>query len=135
MTRSQRARRSGDDYPANWAEIAAALKDRHGWHCERCGHPHDPGAGYTLTVHHLDMDPANCADWNLAILCQRCHLRIQVKVDFEQGYMFEHTGWMKPHVEGFLQAKLESGAIAASAEANGPRGADSRPVLRPSKGL
>ena len=62
--------------------------------------------GYMLTVHHLDMDPANCQDYNLAALCQRCHLRIQGKVDFEQGYMLEHSEWMKPHVEGFLNAKM-----------------------------
>ena len=28
-----------------------------------------------LTIAHLDHDPANCADDNLAALCQRCHLR------------------------------------------------------------
>ncbi|GAH88897.1 unnamed protein product, partial [marine sediment metagenome] len=28
-----------------------------------------------LTVHHLDGNKANCEDWNLAALCQRCHLR------------------------------------------------------------
>lgn len=27
-----------------------------------------------LTVAHLDHDPGNCADDNLAALCQRCHL-------------------------------------------------------------
>ena len=102
MVRTQRQRRTGRDYPADWKDIATRVKDRSGWKCERCGHPHDPPNGYTLTVHHLDMDPANCEVYNLAALCQRCHLRIQVKVDFHQGWMLEHSDWMKPHVAGFL---------------------------------
>jgi len=28
-----------------------------------------------LTVHHIDANPANCADDNLIALCQRCHLK------------------------------------------------------------
>lgn len=29
-----------------------------------------------LTIAHIfDMNPENCADWNLAALCQRCHNR------------------------------------------------------------
>lgn len=90
-------------YPPDWPEIELRIKEKAGWKCERCGHPHDPPAGYTLTVHHLDNDKSNCADWNLAALCQRCHLHIQGIVEMCQSYMFEHTAWMKPHVEGFLQ--------------------------------
>lgn len=52
-------------------------------------------------THHLDNDKANCEPWNLAALCQRCHLRIQGRVIFAQAWMLEHSGWMKPHVEGF----------------------------------
>ena len=66
-----------DRYPPNWDAIAQRIKERAGWHCEHCGHPHDPAHGYTLTVHHLDMNPANCTYENLVVLCQRCHLRIQ----------------------------------------------------------
>ena len=65
------------EYPANWPEIAAAVKAGAGWRCEACGHAHVTAAGYTLTVHHLDGDKSNCAWWNLVALCQRCHLRIQ----------------------------------------------------------
>ena len=94
-------RRKGKNaYPVNWSWIAAQLKEKHNWCCERCGKKHEPSAGFTLTVHHLDRDKANCEDWNLAVLCQRCHLSIQNRVDFEQLYMFDHTDWMKPHVEG-----------------------------------
>lgn len=68
-----------NDYPANWPQIAQRIKDDADWQCEACGHPHDPPSGYTLTVHHLDMDKANCSDENLVALCQRCHLSIQAR--------------------------------------------------------
>ena len=61
-------------YPADWPAIAKAVKDAADWQCIRCGHAHEPATGYMLTVHHLDMDKANCAWWNLTALCQRCHL-------------------------------------------------------------
>ena len=88
-------------YPDNWVEIARAVKDEAGWKCERCGHPHDPANGYMLTTAHLVPDKSLCERWNLAALCQRCHLRIQGKVDMPQGWMFDHSEWMKPHVEGY----------------------------------
>jgi len=97
-------RRFRGEYSGDWGRLASAAKERAGWKCERCGHGNHAASGYVLTVHHLDGDKANNADWNLAALCQRCHLRIQGKVDFAQGYMFEHTSWMQWHVEGF-QAK------------------------------
>ena len=64
-------------YPDDWSAIAKRIKDAAGWRCEHCGHEHDPATGHTLTVHHLDGDPANCADDNLVALCQKCHLHIQ----------------------------------------------------------
>jgi hypothetical protein len=64
-------------YPDNWEEIATAMKQLTDWTCEHCGHEHDPAHGYTLTVHHLDKNPANCTYENLVVLCQRCHLQIQ----------------------------------------------------------
>ncbi len=89
----------GGDYPQNWPEIAKEVKDRAGKKCIRCGHPHE--LGYILTVHHADLNPANCAWWNLLALCQRCHLHIQSKVVMEQPYMFEHSEWFKPYVAGY----------------------------------
>lgn len=94
-------RRSVADYPDNWPEIARATKNAAGWRCVRCDHEHDPKAGYCLTVHHLDLDPSNNRWWNLAALCQRCHLSIQAKVIMERPYMFEHTDWFKPYVAGY----------------------------------
>lgn len=64
-------------YPDDWEEIAGRIKAEAGWCCRHCGHPHDPGSGHTLTVHHLDLDPSNCDDDNLLACCQKCHLHIQ----------------------------------------------------------
>ena len=94
-------RKSTGEYPPNWDEIAKQVKDDAGWECVRCEHVHDPENGYCLTVHHLDIDPSNCKWWNLAALCQRCHLHIQAKVDMTQPYMFEHSEWFKPYVAGY----------------------------------
>src|SRR5690606_39863221 len=47
---------------------------------ELCTHPRQPVKQRMLTVHHLDGDKANCAWWNLAALCQVCHLVIQGRV-------------------------------------------------------
>ena len=92
------------EYPENWPEIARRIKEKADWKCERCGHPDDRENGYMLTVHHLDGNKSNCEDYNLAALCQRCHLRIQAKVNIYQIWMFEHSAWMKPHVEGMEEA-------------------------------
>jgi len=89
------------EYPENWSEIAKDVKDRADWKCIRCGHPHDPESGYCLTVHHLDGDKSNCRWWNLAALCQRCHLSIQSRVDMTRVWMFPHSDWFKPYVAGY----------------------------------
>lgn len=54
-----------------------------------------------LTVHHLNGDKRNCRWWNLASLCQRCHLTIQGKVQMPRVYPFEHSEWFKPYAAGF----------------------------------
>ena len=95
------------EYPENWKEIADQVKEEAGWCCIRCGHEHDPLAGYCLTVHHLDMNPANCEWWNLVALCQRCHLQVQAKVVMSRIWMFEHSGWFKPYVAGYYATLLK----------------------------
>lgn len=100
----RRKSKPGSFYPPDWLEISCKAKDRAGNRCERCGRYHDYESGYVLTVHHLDMNPDNNADWNLAVLCQRCHLSVQNRVNMYQGYLLEHSEWMKPHVEGFMKA-------------------------------
>jgi hypothetical protein len=52
-------------------------------------------------VHHLDEVKGNCRWWNLAALCQRCHLQIQGKVRMERVWAWEHSEWFKPYVAGF----------------------------------
>ena len=94
-------------YNADFRERALALKGKWQWCCERCGHRHDPEAGYALTVHHLDGNKGNDAEWNLVCLCQRCHLEIQGRVFLPQFYMFEHSEWFKPHVEGYYRSIAE----------------------------
>lgn len=89
------------DYPPEWPAVARAVKDAAGWRCVRCGHDHDPPAGYCLTVHHLDGVKANLAWWNLSALCQRCHLHIQGKVQMRRVWMFAHSEWFRPHAAGF----------------------------------
>jgi len=61
-------------YPPNWRLISLWIKDCAGWCCERCGHPHDPKNGFTLTVPHLDRDTLNPNALTQA-LCQKCHMR------------------------------------------------------------
>lgn len=100
------ARKSTGAYPENWPEIAQQVKDDAGWCCVRCGHLHDIQAGYMLTVHHLDLNPANCAWWNIPALCQRCHLSIQARVVLDRPWvMVEHSDWFRPYVAGFYAKK------------------------------
>lgn len=97
-----------DDYPDDWPKIAARIKEAAGWRCERCKHPHDLPSGHVLTVHHLDGQKSNCADWNLAALCQRCHLSIQGRVKMDQLFFTEIldvSEWFRPHLEGYLRSK------------------------------
>ena len=92
-------------YPPNWKDIAKSVKNEAGWRCVRCDAPHDREGWRILTVHHLDGDKANCRWWNLAALCQRCHLSIQARVTMEQLYIFEHADWFKPYAAGFYAWK------------------------------
>lgn len=94
-------------YPKDWKAIATRIKAEAEWQCERCGHPHDVKSGHVLTVHHLDGNKSNCADWNLAALCQRCHLRIQGRVKMNQMFFSEIldvADWFKPHLKGYLDS-------------------------------
>jgi hypothetical protein len=59
-----------------------------------------------LTVHHLDGDKGNCRWWNLASLCQRCHLEIQCKVHMDRRWLKPHSDWFKPYVAGFYAFSL-----------------------------
>lgn len=96
----------GSAYPADWPEIARQVKADAGGRCVRCNRHHDPENGYTLTVHHLDMNPANNAWWNLLPLCQRCHLSVQARVVIERPWvMTAHSEWFKPYAGGYFSWK------------------------------
>lgn len=72
-------------YPTDWEEIAQAVKRESDWRCEHCDRQcRRPGEDFvthtrTLTVAHLDHDPANCERENLRALCAPCHLRYDAK--------------------------------------------------------
>lgn len=68
---------------------------------DRCTHDPDVRDHRILTVHHLDGVKANLVWWNLAALCQRCHLTIQGKVKMDQMYQLPHTAWFMPYVAGY----------------------------------
>ena len=96
-----------DQDPENWKEIAAAVKAKAGDKCERCKHDNDYETAHVLTVHHLDGNKSNCADWNLAALCQRCHLKIQGRVKMDQMFfmdILDVSEWFKPHLAGYLKS-------------------------------
>ena len=88
-------------YPENWAEIRKRILERAGWKCEWCGAKHgdlhpETGSRVVLTIGHLGHDPENRDEANLAALCQRCHLRYDLK---------EHVA----HAAETRRAKREAG--------------------------
>lgn len=100
-------------YPPCWLWIAYGVKAKNNWACERCGEPHSAKRGSVLTVHHLDGDKGNCLEWNLAALCQRCHLSIQGRVFLPQSYMFGHSWWIMPHIVGYYKHHAEAALATA----------------------
>ena len=109
----------GKHYPPHWSLISQDVKDQAGWRCVRCDHPHDIGAGYMLTVHHLDLNPQNCAWWNIPALCQKCHLQIQHKVVMEQDWMLDHSRWFRPYVAvyyGIRAGLLQGGKLSVTTD-------------------
>ncbi len=72
-------------YPENWPEISFAVRERANWTCQNCAkqcrRPEEPFDTHirTLTVSHVDHDPANCDPGNLVALCAPCHLRYDAK--------------------------------------------------------
>lgn len=103
MTETVQCDEVPDKYPEDWKDIALKIKKQAGWKCERCDHTHDPTMGYALTVHHLVPIKSLCEAWNLAALCQRCHLHIQSEVDMFQDYALPHSAWFIPHLKGFQE--------------------------------
>lgn len=77
-------------YPANWKEIRVEILARAGNKCEGSplfpgcraangeAHP-ETGSRVVLTIAHMDQNPENNDRENLRALCQRCHLRHDIK--------------------------------------------------------
>ena len=84
-------------YPPRWPQIARGVKEASAWRCERCGAPHGSSPN-VLTVHHLDNDKANVEPWNLAALCQRCHLHVQATLNVYQLPLLDHEPWLEKHL-------------------------------------
>lgn len=68
-------------YPKDWEAISLRIRtERAGGRCEFCrealnGQPHPvTGSKVVLTTAHLNHNPADCRDENLAAMCQKCHL-------------------------------------------------------------
>jgi hypothetical protein len=104
------------DYPDNWKLIAKEVKCKANWKCERCGHNNELATDHVLTVHHLDGNKSNCERWNLAALCQRCHLSVQGRVKMDQLFFSEILDvaeWFKPHLEGYLKAQNEQRKLSS----------------------
>lgn len=72
-------------YPPDWKRIAFDKKQAAGWRCEVCGKQcRKPGELFdthkrTLTVAHMNHNPADCRAENLKALCAPCHLRYDAK--------------------------------------------------------
>ena len=95
-------------YSKDWNEIGDRVRKEANGICIRCGHAHEPKAGYALTVHHFDGNKSNNAWWNLMALCQRCHLKVQGRVNPEIPYFLEHSEWAKPYIAGFYAKKYQN---------------------------
>jgi 5-methylcytosine-specific restriction endonuclease McrA len=112
-------------YPANWPQVSYQTKVAAGWRCVRCGHPTDkpgqlvpcdalcthapaPIKQRMLTVHHLDGVKSNLEWWNLAALCQVCHLFVQcIYLPGADASMFVIVeAWLAPYELGRKQAEV-----------------------------
>jgi len=68
-------------YPPDWDAIALAVKVAANWICQSCGMqcraPDEPFDTHkrTMSVAHLNHDPADCRRENLRGWCSACHLR------------------------------------------------------------
>jgi 5-methylcytosine-specific restriction endonuclease McrA len=100
-------------YPDNWDDLATAVKEAVGWRCQECGRQcRRPGEPFdthvrTLTVAHLDHNPANSDPSNLAALCSGCHLRQDA-----QHHARNAAATRRRRMEEAGQRRLEAGHAA-----------------------
>jgi hypothetical protein len=85
-------------YPDDWEEIATRIKDAADWKCQECGvQCYRPGERndnrrFTLTVAHLNHEPADCRPENLKALCSVCHLQYDAKHRKQERLRKRHAG-------------------------------------------
>lgn len=98
-----------DAYPADWDDIALRIKHAVDWVCQRCGmqcrRPGEPFDTHrrTMSVMHLDHNPANCAPENLQPACSRCHLQYDAKHHAQNAAKTRHA---KKVAAGQLEIEL-----------------------------
>ena len=116
------------EYAPNWPQIAAEIKKKGNYTCERCkmvfslsDQMISQGKEYSLGVHHLDHNKSNDLKWNLACLCNRCHLPLESEKNrltlelaqavSNQLWLFPglKENWLIPHVEGMLEYYKKGG--------------------------
>jgi len=98
-------------YPPNWKEISDQVKADNDYKCENCKHTRDPIIGRSIGTHHLDRDKSNSERWNLACLCNGCHLVVE-QLDIEvllliyqsPGIFGDNWPWLAPHIPGIIEA-------------------------------
>lgn len=79
-----------------------------------------------LTVHHLDGIKYNRAWWNLAALCQVCHLYIQRVTEHNMAYWYDREdfmgaeGWLEPYMMGCAQEAQDDHRYRVFNEYNPP---------------
>ena len=109
------------DYPLDWADISLKVRRKAGFKCENCGHVDNALEGRLLTVHHLDRNTKNNSYWNLAALCQRCHLSLQGKFRPGQLPLLDPPRWLARHISGLKgQAKTLAHQARKRAERSAP---------------
>jgi hypothetical protein len=72
-------------YPNDWKDVSTLQKRRAGNKCELCGLENyttvlrgEKRTRIVLTVHHIDGNLLNNSYPNLIVLCQKCHLRLDL---------------------------------------------------------
>jgi len=89
------------EYHPKWKLISWLIRVRRaGNRCEKCHaenyKPHPvTGSKVVLTVAHLDHDKRNNRFWNLAALCQKCHLNHDIKQHVDNRRYGRH--WKGEH--------------------------------------
>jgi hypothetical protein len=88
------------------------VRDLDGYDQDVIEHSRTEAQWRILTVHHLNGVKHDCRWWNLAALCQRCHLTIQAKVHLDRPYDRPHTEWFRPHAAGYYASEGRAGNLA-----------------------